>query len=94
MEQLRDLEAQLPFPETEETEWTQRKRILAENWASSRNELFSCLLMKNNVPRASTCCSKRQINVSVLRCVECKELLCSECDNTAHTEYPFHDREI
>ena len=94
MEQLRDLEAQLPFPEKEETEWAQRKRILAENWASSRNELFSCLLMKNSIPEAGTCCSNCQINVAVLRCIECKKLLCSDCDNKAHTEYPFHDREM
>ena len=86
LQQLRDLEAQLQFPEKEETEWAQRKRILAKNWASSRNELFRCLMMKNSIPEAGTCCSNCQINVAELRCIECKKSLCSDCDSKARTE--------
>eukprot|EP00795_Rhopilema_esculentum_P016199 gene16199-7570_t len=90
---LRDIESQFPASHPEETEWTQRKRVLEENWTSARNDLFDAFLSTKSIPEGAMCCTKCKVNVAVLRCTECRKMLCSSCDETEHIIFPFHDRD-
>lgn len=90
---LQDIEAQFP-KKNEKTEWTRRKEHLEENWVNSRNVLFNCLLLKECIPESGIGCCKCGINLAVIRCEACRELLCSDCDNEIHCRSPFHDREM
>eukprot|EP00794_Sanderia_malayensis_P019700 gene19700-21649_t len=92
IEQLQEIEKQ--FPSRVETEWAQRKRVLAENWASMRNWLFCAFLLNNCTPEENVSCSKCQLKFAAIRCTECRKLLCSTCDEEVHADAPFHDREI
>eukprot|EP00795_Rhopilema_esculentum_P011127 gene11127-20007_t len=90
---LRDIESQFPASHSEETEWTQRKQVLEENWTSARNDLFDAFLSTKSIPESAMCCTKCKENVAVIRCTECRKMLCSSCDETEHIIFPFHDRD-
>eukprot|EP00795_Rhopilema_esculentum_P011126 gene11125-20006_t len=90
---LRDIESQFPASHPEETEWTQRKRVLEENWTSARNYLFDAFLSTKSIPEDAMCCTKCKENVAVIRCTKCRKMLCSSCDETEHIVFPIHDRD-
>lgn len=92
METLDEIEQQFP-QQFQQKEWTRRKQNLEENWSTSRSMLFSCLLLKECIPEDKIGCSKCKINVAILRCAACRELLCFECDIDVHNIHHFHDRE-
>ena len=93
LQTLDEMERQFPVKK-EYTAWEKRKQNMEENWAKSRAYLFNCLIEKESIPGNDKGCERCTENIAVLHCTTCQKVLCSECDNLIHCDFPFHDRQI
>ena len=92
--ELEKIERAIPPIRPQQTEWAHRKEALEENWCAVRNELYSTFLFTKCIPPTDISCTLCRENLAVIRCSECRALLCSECDKDEHIRFPFHDKEV
>ena len=75
--------------------WAERQTALAESWSESRAIICKAILQSTfAIPEDNMCCRCSQ-RVALVRCHQCSSVkdLCSDCDQTVHDCWPFHDRD-
>ena len=75
--------------------WAERQSALNESWAESRASICKTFLESHFAIPDDIMCRKCSQKVALVRCIECtsNKYLCSECDQTMHDCWPFHDRD-
>ena len=77
-----------------ESEWTQRKKIVDEHWRETRFGILSCCIAANQIPDLVARCDSCDGIAARIKCISCFKFLCHVCDQAIHCQQPFHDRQV
>lgn len=77
----------------QETEWKSRMRDKENAWDSKRDVVFQHYIETRSYTERQ-CGGCQKTTTHPIRCFNCKQDLCSECDLKTHCKLVLHNREI
>ncbi len=84
-----------PHPSASRT-WQERQQSNKETWEEKRDSVVQNYVRNQCGPSGTLKCSTCQqtLQITVIRCLSCKNHFCSKCDYKIHITKPFHRRYV
>ena len=71
--------------------WAERQEDLGASWLDARGDIMMYMTTRQTPP--NKVCNKCTDKPAVIRCRDCRQFFCEECERITHLQFFLHDRE-